>query len=91
MILVSTRTQIRFRRRPTLPHDPSCSTIGAGRLNYRVRYGTGCFPSAKATGKTMGPVRLGATPAWGLGAVQWMRSSKFLLDVNVCVCKSSVY
>ena len=58
----------KFRRRPTLPHDPSCSTIGAGRLNYRVRYGTGCFPSAKATGKTMGPVRLGATPRVGAGS-----------------------
>ena len=38
------------RRFPTLPHAPACSTIGAGRLNFRVRYGTGCFPSAMATG-----------------------------------------
>ena len=38
------------RRSPTLPHAPACSTIGAGRLNFRVRYGTGCFPSAMATG-----------------------------------------
>ena len=35
------------RRRPTLPHPLGCSTIGAGRLNYRVRNVTGCFPSAK--------------------------------------------
>ena len=34
------------RRRPTLPHTRVCSTIGAGRLNFRVRYGTGCFPFA---------------------------------------------
>lgn len=40
-----------FRQCPTLPHDPSCSTIGVGRLNDRVRNGTGCFPSTMATGK----------------------------------------
>ena len=32
------------RRRPTLPQPLGCSTIGAERLNFRVRYGTGCFP-----------------------------------------------
>ena len=32
------------RRRPTLPQPLDCSTIGAERLNFRVRYGTGCFP-----------------------------------------------
>ena len=37
------------RRCPTLPHSLPCSTIGAGELNYRVRNGTGCFPSAKTT------------------------------------------
>src|SRR5690606_27965908 len=37
------------RQRPTLPHPPGCSTIGAGRLNFRVRNVTGCFPSAMAT------------------------------------------
>ena len=36
------------RRRPTLPHTPVCSTIGAGRLNFRVRNGAGCFPPAMA-------------------------------------------
>ena len=34
------------RRRPTLPHPPECSTIGAGGLSFRVRNGTGRFPSA---------------------------------------------
>ena len=29
------------RRRPTLPHTPVCSTIGAGELSFRVRKGTG--------------------------------------------------
>lgn len=34
------------RRRPTLPHHLQCSTIGAERLNFRVRNVTGCFPFA---------------------------------------------
>ena len=34
------------RRRPTLPHPPECSTIGAVELSYRVRNGTGRFPDA---------------------------------------------
>ena len=37
------------RQRPTLPHRYQCSTIGAGGLNFQVRYGTGCFPSASVT------------------------------------------
>jgi hypothetical protein len=37
------------RRCPTLPHRPRCSTIGAGGLNFRVRNGTGCFPTAMTT------------------------------------------
>ena len=61
------------RRSPTLPHAPACSTIGAGRLNFRVRYGTGCFPSAMATGTACdtgtapcqgGPVRVSRTTQW---------------------------
>jgi hypothetical protein len=38
-----------FRQRPTLPPRLQGSTIGAGGLNFRVRNGTGCFPSAIAT------------------------------------------
>ena len=43
------------RRRPTFP--PSCpgSIIGAGGLNFRVRDGNGCFPSAIATGNQENP------------------------------------
>src|SRR5205809_637213 len=37
------------RRRPTLPPRLQGSTIGAGGLNFRVRDGTGCLPSAMAT------------------------------------------
>ena len=39
----------RNRRRPTLPGDRSPSTIGAGGLNFRVRNGNGCRPTAMAT------------------------------------------
>ena len=38
-----------IRRRPTLPGERSPSTIGAGGLNFRVRYGNGCDPTAMAT------------------------------------------
>ena len=34
------------RQRPTLPQGPPCSTIGAERLSFRVRNGTGRFPLA---------------------------------------------
>ena len=37
------------RRRPSLPHGPPCSTIGAEKLNFRVRNGAGCFPLAMIT------------------------------------------
>ena len=36
-------------RRPTLPAPCGASTIGAGGLNGRVRYGNGCVPSAIIT------------------------------------------
>src|SRR5918996_2272392 len=39
----------RSRQRPTLPLRLQSSTIGAGGLNFRVRDGTGCSPSAMAT------------------------------------------
>ena len=47
------RTQgiFRFRRRPTLPHSCPCSTIGAIKLNFRVRDGNGCDLDAIATEK----------------------------------------
>ena len=36
-------------RRPTLPHTRACSTIGAERLNFRVRDGNGWDPLARIT------------------------------------------
>lgn len=39
----------KIRWRPTLPHRYQCSTIGAGGLNFCVRDGNRCFPSAIAT------------------------------------------
>jgi hypothetical protein len=38
------------RRRPTLPGGYPPSTIGAGGLNFRVRDGNGCGPTAMVTG-----------------------------------------
>src|SRR2546425_4855986 len=39
------------RRCPTLPRRCQRSTIGAGGLNFRVRNGNGCDPSAMVAGK----------------------------------------
>ncbi len=60
-----------FRQRPTLPPRRQGSTIGAGGLHFRVRDGTGCFPSAMAT-ETASPDRSGkgiegASPEQGSG------------------------
>jgi hypothetical protein len=48
-------SQQRARRCPTLPHSLPCSTIGAEGLNFRVRNGTGCFPSAITTERPTPP------------------------------------
>ena len=40
---------LEIRRRPTLPGSLLPSTIGAGGLNFRVRNGNGCDPTAIAT------------------------------------------
>jgi hypothetical protein len=39
------------RQRPTLPRTFARSTIGGGRLNFRVRNGNGCDPAPMTTGK----------------------------------------
>ena len=38
------------RQRPTFPQPRSCSIIGPGGLNFRVRDGNGCGPSGVVTG-----------------------------------------
>ena len=62
------------RRRPTLPQPRDCSTIGAERLNFRVRYGTGCFPFAMAavTLWTNYPLVCGVKPVVGLLVGIWL-------------------
>ena len=42
---------IESRQRPTLPLRHQSSTMGAGKLNFRVRDGNGCFLSAIVTEK----------------------------------------
>src|SRR5690606_12382845 len=69
------------RRCPTLPHPYECSTIGAGRLSFRVRNGTGRTPTAITTETlrnnttvaphTTKPVR---ELVWCFRIVEWVRS-----------------
>ena len=51
------------RRCPTLPHPLGCSTIGAARLSFRVRNGTGRFPCAMTTETFFGCLSLPC--GWG--------------------------
>jgi hypothetical protein len=51
------------RRCPTLPLPVGGSTIGAGRLNFRVRDGSGCFPSAVAAGTLIELFHVGSPAA----------------------------
>ena len=64
-----------FRRCPTLPHPPGCSTIGAVGLSFRVRNGTGRFPHAM-TAVTLLP----APPVtWcGGGEILWLQLADLL-------------
>src|SRR5882757_10540731 len=41
---------------PTLPHTCACSTIGAERLNFRVRDGNGWDPLAMVTQNLVGRI-----------------------------------
>jgi hypothetical protein len=68
--------QMFVRRRPTLPQPLGCSTIGAERLNFRVRYGTGCFPFRYGRRNSFNLIKH-AHPVWpfvgavGVGFVGW--------------------
>jgi hypothetical protein len=50
------------RQRPTLPRTFARSTIGGGRLNFRVRNGNGCDPAPMTTGKLVGKQRQAVLP-----------------------------
>ena len=85
------------RRRPALPQGRPCSTIGAGRLNFRVRYGSGCAPAAVAAGPRgalrRGQLRAGGAPGrpggrTALGEVTLLRTVGGGGDV-ICVPKGS--
>jgi hypothetical protein len=69
------------RRRPTLPPRLRGSTIGAGRLSFRVRNGTGRFPLAMAAGTLL---RCGVVPDRISGTAQWTQHDDVLV-------KSSAY
>ena len=57
------------RQRPTLPRTFARSTIGGGRLNFRVRNGNGCDPAPMTTGKLDGePAETGLPDLGCLGS-----------------------
>ena len=64
------------RRRPTLPQVPTCSTIGAERLSFRVRNGAGRFPLAMITETlwSCGRAHLSGAPDRYSGTAQWTRN-----------------
>ena len=65
---VALRVHVCVRRRPTLPPRLQGSTIGAERLSFRVRNGTGRFPLAMAAGTLL---RCGVVPDRISGTAQW--------------------
>ena len=85
------------RRRPTLPQPLGCSTIGAERLNFRVRDGTGCFPFAMAAVTLAGDdggvctrvidqaiVLLWVVVCVGCVCWMWTRACRLLFWLRVC-------
>ena len=72
------------RRRPTLPHPPGCSTIGAVGLSFRVRDGTGRFPHA-VTAVTLAPVPLARAGGVGILVLQHVLSCPLGGRVWCCV------
>ena len=64
-----------FRRCPTLPRPVGRSTIGAGGLSFRVRDGTGRFPSAMSTGTPNHPhlSKRGVLGLWSVDASSSVR------------------
>ena len=77
-----------FRRCPTLPRPVGRSTIGAGGLSFRVRDGSGRFPSAVTTGTPHHPHKSGCPVVgwgvWSLGYAQWTRTG-FSVSLRSCL------
>jgi hypothetical protein len=75
-----------LRRCPTLPPRCRGSTIGAGGLSFRVRYGTGRFPAAVTA------VTLSGWPVCRprFGGVRSLPGNR-TVDACWCVVKSSAY
>jgi hypothetical protein len=78
------RFHIECRRRPTLPHPDECSTIGAGGLSFRVRDGTGRYPSATTTDNTNN-----LSPLPGLNTPPHRPPRKPRGTVDMVVCSGS--
>ena len=64
------------RRRPTLPLPGGGSTIGAGGLSFRVRDGTGRFPTAVAAVTLWNLSNNWAHGWWGLFVVREPHSGR---------------
>ena len=58
---------------PTLPHPGGCSTIGAVRLSFRVRDGSGRFPVAVTTETTTWAVRVSVS-SWRVSQYSVVRN-----------------
>ena len=84
------KTRLLCRRRPTLPHPPECSTIGAGGLSFRVRNGTGRDPTANTTDKnqaTTHPHHNG----WAVSCQTLNNGREQKLLFNHCFCVLNVW
>ena len=82
-----------FRRRPTLPQGLPSSTIGAGGLNYCVRNGNRCDPSAIATETLVAPAcppTLMLAPGMGLAFTAPRQSEAIVSQTTKARC-SIVY
>jgi hypothetical protein len=78
-----------FRRCPTLPRPVGRSTIGAGGLSFRVRDGSGRFPSAVTTGTPHHPHQPVAR-LWGGVCGRWdMHSGREQFVRYAVVCRVS--
>ena len=76
------------RRCPTLPHPGGCSTIGAERLSFRVRNGTGRFPHA-ITAETITPTGSPTDPFTGPSGLKTALPAGTTNHFVVCCLRSA--